>query len=238
MDAHLYPEMAALEQQHWWFVARREILTKMLTTLPLPTDAQILEAGCGTGGNLAMLARFGQVHGMEANADAIGFANAKNIAEVRAGFLPQDIPFADKQFDLIALFDVLEHLDEDAASLRALRARLKPNGYLIATVPAYPWLWSEHDTVHQHKRRYVAKNLRAQVAAAGFHVTYLSYFNTWLLPLIAALRLVSGGKDSDAAMPSKWLNTLLHKIFASEKFLLGNVTLPAGVSLLVVAQNS
>lgn len=238
MDAHLYPEMAALEQQHWWFVARRAILRSLLTRLPLPPSAQILEAGCGTGGNLAMLAEFGQVRGMEANADAIAFANAKNIAEVRAGFLPHDIPFGGEKFDLIALLDVLEHLDEDAASLRALRTRLAPSGYLLLTVPAYPILWSQHDEAHQHKRRYLGRTLRATLERAGFRVQYQSYFNTWLLPVIALMRLLSGSRDSDAKLPAPWLNRLLTRIFASERFLLGRLALPAGVSLVVIAQAS
>ncbi len=239
VDASIYAEMAALENHHWWFVARRSILNKILAGLPLPADAQILEAGCGTGGNLAMLARYGQVHGMEANAEAINLAMAKGVAEVRAGYLPNDIPFPEKSFDLIALFDVLEHLEEDAAALRALRARLKPGGWLLVTVPAYPFLWGRHDELHHHKRRYMARGLRALTESAGYRVRYLSYFNTWLLPLIAVARLARGSaKDGSAVpMPNKFLNALLTKIFASERFFLGHIAFPAGVSLLMMARN-
>lgn len=239
VDARIYTEMAALEDRHWWFVARRRILDKMLAGLPLPSDAQILEAGCGTGGNLAMLARYGHVYGMEANAEAIKLASAKGVAEVCAGYLPNDIPFPEKNFDLIVLFDVLEHLDDDAAALSALRARLKPGGWLLVTVPAFPFLWSGHDEIHHHKRRYRARSLRALTESAGYHVRYLSYFNTWLLPLIAVARLASGkeGEGSAGSMPNKFLNTLLTKIFASERFFLGHIAFPAGVSLLVMARN-
>lgn len=239
MDARIYAEMAALEDCHWWFVARRSVLDKMLAALPLPADAQILEAGCGTGGNLAMLARYGHVYGMEANADAINLAMAKGVAEVRAGYLPNDIPFPEKNFDLIALFDVLEHVDDDAAALRALRARLKPGGWLLVTVPAYPFLWSRHDELHHHKRRYMARSLRTLIEGAGYRVRYLSYFNTWLLPLIAIARLARGkkGEGNAITMPNKFLNTLLTKIFASERWLLGRVALPAGVSLLALVRN-
>lgn len=239
MDAHVYSEMAALEQQHWWFAARRKILDKLISTLPLPPDAKILEAGCGSGGNLNMLARHGQVYAMETNTQALALAVAKGAGQIAAGRLPAAIPFGDQKFDLIALLDVLEHVDDDAASLSALRTRLKPGGWLLLTVPAYPFLWSRHDELHHHKRRYVARDLRAISEAAGLHIPYLSYFNTWLFPLIAAARLARPGEGSsgDLTMPSKLTNALLTKIFASERLLLGRVTLPFGVSLLALARN-
>jgi len=238
MDSKLYREMAVLEQQHWWFVARRKILDRILSTIPLPDNAQILEAGCGTGGNLSMLSRYGTVYAMEANAEALAFSSEKEIASVAAGRLPAPIPFQEKKFDLITLLDVLEHLDEDAASLSALSRRLNPGGWLLLTVPAHPFLWSRHDDLHHHKRRYVASGLRKLLNTNGYHIEYLSYFNTWLFPLIAATRLARLGDhdDGDAVMPNKFVNTLLTKIFASERWLLGNVSLPAGVSLLALAR--
>ena len=239
MDARIYTEMATLEQQHWWFAARRKILDKLLSTLPLPPDAQILEAGCGTGGNLAMLARHGRVYGMETNAQALELASAKGAGQIAAGRLPAPIPFDDLKFDLIALLDVLEHIDDDAATLSALRARLKPGGWLLMTVPAYPFLWSRHDELHHHKRRYVGRDLRAVSEAAGLHISYLSYFNTWLFPLIAAARLarMGEGHSGDLSMPNKFINALLAQIFASERLLLGRVRLPFGVSLIALARN-
>lgn len=239
MDARIYAEMAALEERHWWFAARRKILDKLISTLPLPADARILEAGCGSGGNLAMLARHGRVYGMETNAQALEFAAAKGTAQIAAGRLPAPIPFADQKFDLIALLDVLEHLDDDAAALNALRARLKPGGWLLVTVPAYPFLWSRHDELHHHKRRYVARDLRAVIEAAGYRVQYLSYFNTWLFPLIAAARLARAGSghSGDLTMPNRFANALLTQIFSSERMLLGRIVLPFGVSLLALARN-
>ena len=239
MDARIYAEMATVEERHWWFAARRKILDKLISALPLPAEAQILEAGCGTGGNLAMLARHGRVYGMEANAQALELAAAKSVGQIALGRLPAQVPFVGQTFDLIALLDVLEHLDDDAAALRALRARLKPGGWMLITVPAYPFLWSRHDELHHHKRRYVARDLRAVIEAAGCRVRYLSYFNTWLFPLIAAARLarVGSGHSGDLSMPNKFANALLTQIFASERLLLGHVTLPFGVSLLALARN-
>ena len=239
MDAHIYAEMAALEDNHWWFVARRKILDKLIATLPLPANAQILEAGCGTGGNLAMLAQYGQVYAMEANAQALELAATKGIGHIATGRLPAPIPFDGRAFDLIALLDVMEHLDQDEAAIRALRARLKPGGWLIITVPAYPFLWSHHDELHHHKRRYVAGNFRAVIESADCNVEYLSYFNSWLFPLIAAARLarMGSGHSGDLSMPNKFINSLLTHIFASERLLLGRVAFPFGVSLLALARN-
>ena len=240
MDARIYAEMAAMEERHWWFAARRKILDKVLADLRLPADAQILEAGCGTGGNLSMLARHGRVFGMETNTQALEFAAAKSTAIIAAGRLPAPIPFAGQTFDLIALLDVLEHLDEDAAALSALRARLKPGGWLLITVPAYPFLWSRHDELHHHKRRYVARGLRSVIEDAGYRVQYLSYFNTWLFPLIAAARLVGAGSghSGDLSMPNRFINALLGGIFSSERVLLGRIAFPFGVSLLALSRNT
>jgi len=240
MDEQIYSEMAALEDKHWWFAARRKILGEQIAKLQLPKDADILEAGCGSGGNFNMLAQHGQVFAMETNAQALAFAAAKSSVQIASGRLPEAIPFADRKFNLIVLLDVMEHLDEDSASLRALRTRLKPGGWLLITVPAYQFLWSHHDELHHHKRRYVAASLRNVVAGAGLSMQYLSYFNTWLFPLIAAVRLTgSGNKDSgNLTMPNKFINALLMNIFSSERLLLGRLSLPFGVSLLAVTQNS
>ena len=136
MDAQMYQTMMALEEKYWWFVARRSILEKVIKQLTLPESAEIFEAGCGTGGNLAMLARHGKVYGMELNDTARIYASKLQLAQIQPGCLPNEIPFPDKQFDLIVLLDVLEHVEEDAKSLQALTNKLKPSGWLLITVPA------------------------------------------------------------------------------------------------------
>jgi SAM-dependent methyltransferase len=240
MDPKLYLQMAALEDVHWWFVARRKILDKVITELNLPQEAEIFEAGCGTGGNLAMLARHGSVYAMELDDVARSLASERQLAKIGAGRLPEEIPFHSQKFDLIVLLDVLEHIDKDAAALQALYSRLNKNGWLLITVPAYPFLWSAHDVVHHHKRRYVMKQLRTVVTRSGYTVSYVSYFNSLLFPLIAGVRilhkLTGGGKGDDLTMPSPLTNKLLTAIFASERFAIGRFSLPFGVSLLLLAQ--
>jgi SAM-dependent methyltransferase len=244
MDAALYPRMAAVEDEHWWFASRRAICAHLLDRIALPKDAAILEPGCGTGGNFAMLARRGRLYAMDADESALRFAAARGIAELARGSLPDDIPFGDLCFDLVVMTDVLEHLDDEAAALSAVYARLKPGGWLLMTVPAMRLLWSDHDAIHHHRRRYHAGELRARVAAAGFRIEYLSYYNFILFPAIAAVRLMGrwrsradgGNGRHDLAMPPRALNSLLRLLFSSERHIVGTMRIPVGVSLIVLAR--
>lgn len=244
MDPKAYEQMAKLEDEHWWFVGRRHILCRVLETLNLPASAQILEAGCGSGGNLKMLSRFGKVWAIEKSELAHAIAQARGIGTVEQGELPEGIPFADQNFDLIALLDVLEHLDQERESLKALASRLTSTGYLMITVPAYSWLWSDHDEINHHKRRYTRRQLLAILNASGLEVEFLSYFNSFLFPLIAGIRLMQNlmgklfhsQKTDDLKMPISWLNQLLTNLFAAEAYLIPKFSLPFGLSLLAVAR--
>jgi SAM-dependent methyltransferase len=199
------------------------------------------DLGCGTGGNLKLLSEFGRVRAMELSDVARDFATRRAQAEVQPGRLPTEIPFPGVNFDLIALMDVLEHLADDQAALRGLRARLKPGGWLLVTVPAWPFLWSHHDETHHHQRRYVRKTLRAAAQAAGFTLRFDSYFNTLLFPAVAGVRLMkrlTGSHGDDQRQPGPCLNRTLLRIFSSERRILRRrIRFPIGVSLLLLAQN-
>jgi SAM-dependent methyltransferase len=240
MKSELLEKQAALEQVHWWFVARRRILDRVVASLDLPFGARILEAGCGTGGNLPMLARHGEVFAFDVSETARHYATASGCAQVALGELPCQIPFAGGGFDLIMLLDVLEHIEDDGAVLRVLKSRLKPGGRLLITVPALPSLWSYHDDQHHHFRRYRKAELATRVLEGGFELTTVSYFNTLLFPLVGAVRFVrklSGAVFSDdLVLPPPWLNGLLTRIFAVERHLVRNISLPIGVSLMAVAR--
>ncbi len=177
MEPELLRAQAELEKCHWWFVARRQILDRVMGSFGLPKDARILEAGCGTGGNLPLLARHGEVFAFDASATARRFA-ARLMCEVAAGTLPDQIPFAGEEFDLIVLLDVLEHIADDGSALVALRSRLRPGGRLLITVPALSALWSYHDERHQHFRRYGKGELRARLqdAIPAYSSDLLQYF--------------------------------------------------------------
>lgn len=240
MDKAVYLRMAAQDSEHWWFVARRRILADQIARLDLPAETRLLEAGCGPGGNLAMLARFGAVEAMELDPDARAVAAARSGIEVRPGALPDRLDHAAASFDLVAAFDVIEHVEPDAASVAALGKLLRPGGALIITVPAYRWLWSEHDTHHHHKRRYTRAEVRRLFESAGLRVEKCSHFNALLFPLIVAVRFLkrlAGQADSpDDETPSPVVNKALQAIFASERLLLRHVSFPFGVSILGIAR--
>ena len=240
MEAAAYQALRDSQDRHWWFVGRRRIVARLIERfVALPRKARVLEAGCGYGGNLAMLGALGEIQAFEFNAEARAHAAALSSGPVAYGRLPDDIGFASERFDLIAMLDVLEHIDDDLGSLRALGERLAAGGFLLLTVPAVPWLWSEHDVLHQHKRRYTKVVLRQRLREAGFKPVGIGYFNSLLFPLALVQRLLSrltGGKGDGHAAPPKRLNNLLTSVFALEGKVIGRIAFPIGLSLFAVAR--
>lgn len=242
MHPNAYLEMAHTEANHWWFKGRRAILASLIANLALPAGARILEMGCGTGGNLSTLSAFGRVSALEMDATARSIAMQKTGGrfDIRAGSCPADIPFANANFDLICLFDVLEHIEDDVAALVAVRTLLAAGGRVLLTVPAYSWLWSTHDQHLHHKRRYSKGELREKAAASGLRIEKISYFNTLLFPLVALGRLkdrlLDRSSAAGTAIPPAPVNTLLATLFGAERFLLRRCNLAFGVSLLAVCR--
>ena len=238
MERKVYEQMAALDSRHWWFTARRRILDAVIGRIVKPPkNARILELGAGTGHNLPMLSRFGQVEASELDPVARELASERFGRPVVEAALPDLSMFPASSYDLVALLDVLEHVPDDKASLKAIFDRLKSGGALLLTVPINPWMWSAHDVAHHHHRRYRKAEIRQLATAAGFEIELLSPFNSLLFPPIAAVRLLgklTGKDDSDDAMPSRPVNKALDAIFGLERQLIGRLPLPFGVSLVAV----
>lgn len=239
MDRIVYDRMAAHDSTHWWYRARRDILADYLTRYAdLPRDAHILEIGCGTGHNLPMLSGFGHVDAIEIDPAARAIASQRLGRPVGDAPLPAlpGIPRAD--YDLVAVLDVVEHIEDDVAALAAMATCLKPGGKILIAVPAHQWLWSAHDVVNHHHRRYSKTSLIAAISKAGLKPVKLGYFNSLLFPLAAAARVagrLTGRDDSDDSPPAKPLNALFERIFRIERHLVGRIPMTLGVSLVTLA---
>lgn len=190
MNTIEYDRMAKMEKDYWWHVGRLKILDEQLRKLSKNRKLKILNIGCGTGGTIKMLEKHGEVINADISDDAIkymqslGFENTTKVD----GIL---LPFEDDSFDIVAAFDVLEHIEDDVEALKEWRRVLKPSGHILVTVPAYQWLWSQHDVSLQHYRRYTRKSLKASGEEAGLRSSRLSYAIAFSLPLVSGFRFAN-----------------------------------------------
>jgi SAM-dependent methyltransferase len=242
MEADFYRQYFALEGRHWWFLGRRKIFLRLIRSLLPAGNQEILDFGCGTGAFLPHLEQFGRVSAVDGDHDAVAFCHQRGRTEVLHVAPEARLPFGDGQFDLVTTFDVLEHIEDDVATMSELRRVLKPGGALVAAVPAFMFLWGDQDEISHHFRRYRADDLSARLRAAGFSVEKTSYFNTLLFPPIAALRLIRRrlraptAERTDFTIGPPRLNTLLGRAFGAEAPIVARARLPFGVSVLAVAR--
>ncbi|HZU51693.1 MAG TPA: class I SAM-dependent methyltransferase [Sphingomicrobium sp.] len=239
MERVVYRQMAELDERHWWYRARRQIIADLIAREGhLPENARILEIGCGTGHNLLMLSGFGHVEGLELDDEARALSEKRLGRKVMSAPLPQLEGVPDRHYDLIGAFDVIEHIDDDVAALESIARKLRPGGRFIMTVPAHQWMWTAHDEVNHHKRRYSKSRLRALVEQSPLKLQRLGYFNSLLFPLAVLERTgakLRGKDDGDVRLPPAPLNSVLEKVFAAERHLVGRFPMPPGLSLFAVA---
>jgi SAM-dependent methyltransferase len=243
MELRAYYEIDTLEQYHWWFVGRRAIIKQFLKTFVRKKVPLALDVGCGTGFNMKVLSEYADtVVGWEPSALARSIAH-KKYPKIRVEPIVFPCVPTDEigRYNLLTLFDVLEHIEDDTEAFRAIEALLAPGGIALVTVPAFPFLWSTHDDTMHHYRRYRSSSLQKLVTThTGLHVVRSTYFNTLFFPLISVIRSAkkvfqSEHSTSDFATGSSpFLNRILTVLFSAERFVLPYVTLPVGVSIILV----
>lgn len=243
----MHDELQSMEESsYWWFSARREIIETIFKKYledEAGGDFKIIDIGCGMGGEINWLEKYGDVYAIDPEPEAVSFskARARNPNQVTIGSLPSQINFG-KIFDCVIALDVLEHVEDDRSSLEFIfNNLLKDGGFLILTVPAYKFLWSPNDVFNLHKRRYSLSELKNKVEQTGFQILKLSYYNTILFPVALLIKLLSKiiwglapRAHFSKSMPI--INIFLKKIFSLEKHLITKLNLPFGVSLICVAK--
>ena len=242
MDESLLHAFRRLEAEHWWFRARGEILVGLVEQHLAP-GSRVLDIGCGTGFFLEALKDRFEIAGLDPSAQAVSFCRARGLATVDEGGTDDLSRLPQEAFDGIALLDVIEHLDDDVQCLRSSLRLLKPGGYAFITVPAYEWLWTHHDDLNQHRRRYTVPRLRASIERAGLESVLTSYFNTRLFPIAAPARLVMRllrmKSGAGLGLPPGPVNRAFYRLFAGEARQLSRhdfVGYRFGLSALAVAR--
>ncbi len=240
MEKEQYEILYRLEETHWWFLGMRRVVDALLRQyLDSGRPIRILDAGCGTGGMVKYLQRFGEVVGLDLSRDALGLCSRRGLSLLAQGSVER-LAFADESFGLITCFDVLYHkaVLDDRLALGEFHRVLQPGGLLLLRVPAYDWLRGAHDMAVHTRHRYSHKELERKLCGAGFRVRKLTYANMLLFPVAAIKRLVEGTERPwrlDLELPPAPINRALLGILSLESALLRMVSLPWGLSLVAVA---
>jgi len=244
MDRPEYESMYELEDIHWWFVGRRNLaLTLIEQWITFPPNARILDVGCGTGGNLEALAKYGEGHGLDINPIAVDFARKRPLPQLTQSS-GMSLPYPDNSFDLVTIFDVLYHqwIVNDDTAIEEIYRVLRPGGWLLLTDSALPILWSSHDQVYYARQRYTLGVMGEKLRRIGFNLKVSSYANMLLLPIFLLVRLTmdilpaAGDIDRQGIFPT-WLNWILTRVRTLEAYWLRQGrSLPVGSSLVCLAQ--
>ena len=247
MEDLAYLQTHEIEESHWWFLGMREVYRKQIEGLRAQPDWKILDVGCGTGGNLTLLERFGRSWGIDYAHAAAAFTKGRGHPRVSVASATE-LPHPDATFDLVTAFGVIEHVPDDRRMLAEMLRVTKPGGHLLFMTSAHPWLWSVHDDNVHHIRRYRRRALHDLVASASWTIEQLSYVNSLLFPPIALVRLVQrllpaqkGDADrgmSGFGLPPAPLNKLLAGLLSFEGSLMQNMSLPMGVGFICRARRA
>ena len=223
-----------LYERHWWWRAREALLLEELERRKPPAGwGAILDVGCGDALFFDQLECFGEVWGVESDAELVTEGN-RYRSRVHVG--PFDVTYAPgRKFGLILMLDVLEHLPDPEGALRHAASLLRPDGWLLATVPAFRVLWTAHDDFNSHRDRYTVSSFRSLAAQSGLAVDLARYLFHWLFPAKLAVRAVEAalpGRAKPERVPSPWINQLLYRASVMEWRVLRGVHLPFGSSVI------
>lgn len=244
MKEIVYHTNYQLEDEYWWFIARREIISSILKkVIKIKSNEYILDVGCGTCGMAEYLLKDFNVIAIDTSELALEYCKKRGV---KNSFLTTLVNFPKENYNIkaITILDVIEHIEDDSDIIRQIYDILPKDGYIIATVPAYQFLWSFHDEVHKHYRRYNLSNFKKLVKEAGFEIIFASYFNTFLFPLALAKRFVDIifglEKKNEYAIETvpKFINKIFTKIFEFEKHFFPKFSFPFGLSILLIAKKS
>ena len=245
MDAEAYKEMIALQKEHWWFVARRDVIRSLMKMqMDESSTSKVLEIGCGVGGNVGLLSQWGHYCGIDMHKPAIDYC-AEEFPQfefqcTRVEDISQE--FSSDKFDSVYILDVLEHIHDQVAILKSVQNYLSHDGKILLTVPAFQFLWSPHDEFVHHVRRYTKDGLRKVLESAGYKVERISYFNSILFPLALiqrlGMRLLKKKLSTHLSTPPKIVNWLFKVIFTQEAWILKYTNLPVGLSVVAVVSKA
>jgi SAM-dependent methyltransferase len=245
-----FRQFIALERDHWWFRGRRTVYLDLVArALGGRRPRRALDLGCGVGGFLAGLAELSEcVIGFEFDAEAAQHCRSRGVGPI-ARSSAERVPARDASFDLVCLFDVVEHLDDDAAALREAARVLAPGGLCVVSVPAYPFLFAENDRIAEHRRRYTRSGLVSRFRDAGFEIERATYTNVLLAPAIvptvlalkawercAPRRAASAGHTNLSWRMPRFLDGVLYRCFAAELAFTRRRDAPFGHSLLAIGR--
>jgi ubiquinone/menaquinone biosynthesis C-methylase UbiE len=234
MNKEEYSKMYALEKENWWFVGKRELVVSLFKQMNTVKNPKMLDIGCGTGIISEELSEFGDLTAIDASDSALKYCSGRGFKTVKMD--AEKMKFNKNSFDVVFMLDVLEHFSDDASVLNQISKILKKNGIVIITVPAFKSLWSNHDVVLAHRRRYEKGELR-KILKKNFQIIKMIYWNSFLFfPAFLAKILIH---DLGLKKLNPVINRMLITLLRFENYLISkNINLPFGVSIVCILKRN